>query len=150
MSASRVWIRRGFTACALARLVALFVLLGLLKPIVSFERLARWAGRPAKRNRTPPEDISQVAGRVLRAGRLSGIPDRDCLQRSLLLYRELSRNGCRPTLVVGMRREQGALDAHAWVIVHGRVVGEEPDPLAEFVPAFRVTEHGKIVAAEAA
>jgi hypothetical protein len=146
MPASRVWIRRAGTACALARLTALFVVLGLLKPFVPFERLARWAGRRQGSKETAPQDVARAAGRVLRAGRISGFPDRDCFQRSLLLFRELSRLGCAPVLVVGFRREEGSLSAHAWVIAGGRVIGEDARALNAFTPAFTVTAGGSIAA----
>ena len=49
-------------------------------------------------------DRSQLLGRAIKTSRLIGVPDRDCLQRSLLLYRVLSRAGANPRLVVGVRR----------------------------------------------
>lgn len=50
--------------------------------------------------------------------RLAGAPwpwTRTCLRRALVLQRLLAARGHRVTLQVGVRREQGALQAHAWL-----------------------------------
>ena len=46
----------------------------------------------------------RLAASVLRLSQLLSLSDRDCLQRSLLLYRLLSRAGANPILVIGFRR----------------------------------------------
>jgi hypothetical protein len=69
---------------------------------------------------------------VLRTGTVAGMPDRDCLQRSLLLYGELAAAGLQPVLTVGLRRQDGRLLGHAWVCVNGAVVAEPELDAARF------------------
>jgi hypothetical protein len=114
------------------------VLLGGAKKVVPLTTLAAWASRPRRRRQTPP---ALVIGRVLRAGAIVGSPDRDCLQRSLLLYRELTRIGAAPTLAVGMRHTAGKLAGHAWVLLDGEVVAEPAGDVDGFVPVMLFTRN---------
>ena len=43
-----------------------------------------------------------------------------CLRRSLLLYRFLRRAGLPARLCIGVRRENDALQGHAWIEIEGR------------------------------
>lgn len=123
--------RRLASALAVARLGALHLALGWAKDFVPVTTLAAWASRPRRRCRTPPE---LAIGRVLRAGALVGHPDRDCLQRSVLLFRELSRIGAPATLAVGFRRVDDRLTGHAWVLFNGVVIAEPAADVSRFVP----------------
>ena len=107
------------------RLAPVYVALGLAKHVVRVDRLARWAWRPPRS--TPPSRLEQqrIVSLVLRLGRATGQPERDCLERSLLLYRELSRAGADPRLVMGFRRDGARLAGHAWVERDGRPVTTE-------------------------
>jgi hypothetical protein len=120
-------------AARLARLLATFSALGVLKHVVSLPTLVRWASQvPSARAARAAEDI---ASDVVRAGAFGGWPDRDCLQRSLLLYRELARAGWGPELVVGFERGSAGLFGHAWVRAGGRVIGDGEPAVARFEPA---------------
>jgi hypothetical protein len=117
----------------LARLLATFSALGVLKHLVSLPTLVRWASQaPSGRTARAADDI---ASDVVRAGAFGGWPDRDCLQRSLLLYRELARAGWRPELVVGFERGSAGLLGHAWVRAGGRVIADGDAAVARFEPA---------------
>lgn len=121
------------------------MLLGLLKHLVPLKwLLARWAWRPpaGQRNR---EAERRLAGNVLRLRQLIGLPDRDCLQRSLLLYRVLSRAGANPKLVVGFHRLNGQITGHAWVLVDGHPVLESKDALRQFSSAMAFGAAGEIL-----
>jgi hypothetical protein len=85
---------------------------------------------------------------VLRLSQLTGLPDRDCLQRSLLLYRVLSRAGAAPTLVIGFRRINGGILGHAWVVVDNQPVIEEAE-LLQYSPAFGFGARGAFFPPEA-
>jgi hypothetical protein len=74
-----------------------------------------------------------------------GWADRDCLQRSLLLYRVLSHVGADPTLVVGFKRTNGRIRGHAWVTVHGHTLVEPEAQLLEFSPALRFGLRGELL-----
>jgi hypothetical protein len=107
------------------RLAPVYAALGLAKHLVRVDRLARWAWRdPSGTPGTRPEQ-QRVVSLVLRLGSLLGQPDRDCLQRSLLIYRELSRLGEDPRLFVAFRHEGARLVGHAWVECDGRPVTTE-------------------------
>lgn len=128
----------------IVRLVFASLALGLLKHVVPLRRLARWAWRaPARTPAAIP--TTELVGRVLQAGRISGTPDRDCVQRSLLLYRELSKAGLDPTLTVGVRRDPDRVRGHAWVEVHGRVVTESAAELGRFTPIVRFGREGAVI-----
>jgi hypothetical protein len=129
----------------LPRLVAGLLALGVLKHIVPLERLARRAWREP-RQAGAARTRAEIIGRVLQAGRWSGLPDRDCVQRSLLLFRELSAHGFEPVLVVGLRRRDDRVTGHAWVEIDGTPVSETSDALAAFTVAARFGRHGSLIA----
>lgn len=60
---------------------------------------------------------------------------RTCLRRALVLQRILARAGHAVVLVIGVRRSDGELQAHAW-IEHGGTPLLEPEP--ERVPTYAV------------
>jgi len=49
-----------------------------------------------------------------------------CLQKALVLYRLLHRQGIAVELVIGVRKADERLAAHAWLAYHGRVIGGGP------------------------
>jgi hypothetical protein len=57
-----------------------------------------------------------------------------CLEKSLVLEALLVRYGFSPELKIGVRREDGVLQAHAWVEVEGHPVGESPNLHRRFLP----------------
>ena len=115
------------------RLLAVYTLFGLLKHLVSLRLLARWAWcRPAGwRDRDLERRLQK---RVIRLSQLVGLPDRDCLQRSLLLYRALSHAGANPKLIVGFDQMNGRIFGHAWVVVDGHPVIESETDVLRFSP----------------
>jgi hypothetical protein len=99
----------------MARLYPLFLALTVAKHVLPISTLARLSWR---RSRTTSRDRvaeQRLVSAVLRLGGWAGHPERDCLQRSLLLYRELSYVGADPRLIVGFRRGDRRLEGHAWV-----------------------------------
>lgn len=57
-----------------------------------------------------------------------------CLHRSLSLHHWLRREGLPSELRIGVRKERGALAAHAWVELGGHIVYDEPAAVAPFTP----------------
>jgi hypothetical protein len=47
-----------------------------------------------------------------------------CLVRSLTLLRMMSSRGLEGNLVLGARREEQTIAAHAWVLFHGQVIND--------------------------
>ena len=129
-------------ALAIGRLLPLYVALGALKHLVPVQTLARWAWRPPT-GPADPEDVRRAVARVWRTQDLLNLGDRDCLQRSLLLYRELSRLGADPTLTIGFRQSAQHLQGHAWVTTREEIVAE-PAGVTGYVPAIRFGRHGAL------
>jgi hypothetical protein len=126
------------------RIVPAYILLGLLKHIVPLQSLAKWTwcGRIGPRD---PVAERRVTANVLRFSKLLGIADRDCLQRSLLLYRLLSAAGAAPELVVGFREQDGKIIGHAWVVVDEVSIIEPKSDLVRFLPVFRFGARGALL-----
>jgi hypothetical protein len=143
MAASWTRVR---TASTIVRLLPAYIAFGVLKRTVPLDTLARWAWRPPRAEPDPVREARTVAC-IVRIDRLSGRMDRSCLQRSLLLYRELSRLGSAPTLCVGFRPGEGGLKGHAWVELRGRAVLDDGPSLQGFVRAFSYGSGGAIVTA---
>jgi Transglutaminase-like superfamily len=129
------------TGLIMGRLLPAYVLVGLLKHIIPLRWLVRWAWCPPAGPRDCEAEHRSAAS-VLRLSQLIGLPDRDCLQRSLLLYRLLSRAGADPTLVVGFDRINGRIFGHAWIIVDGHTVIEPEAELLRFSPTFTFGSRG--------
>lgn len=81
------------------------------------ERLSR---SPTRRRTTPVEleAARNLAGLASIAGRHGLIPA-TCLRQSLLIHFLLRRDGLLPVLKIGVRRQEGVFDAHAWVELDG-------------------------------
>ena len=125
-------------------IVPAYVLLGLLKRLVPLRSLAKWTWCET----TVPRDRlaeRRLTANVLRLSKLLRIADRDCLQRSLLLYRLLSAAGADPELVVGLREQDGKIIGHAWVLVDDVSLVESESDLVRFSPVLRFGARGALV-----
>jgi hypothetical protein len=60
-----------------------------------------------------------------------------CLQRSLVLHRWLRREGMQSELRIGVRKDSGQLEAHAWVELGGQVVNDQLSAVRAFSPLDR-------------
>lgn len=69
-----------------------------------------------------PEALAQRVHRWLRRGRGPWTPT--CLTRAIVLYAMLRQHGHRPTIHLGVAGSSGQFDAHAWVSVDGRCIGD--------------------------
>lgn len=59
--------------------------------------------------------------------------DATCLVRSLAIQNVFHSRGLDPgEIKVGVRMQDGAFEAHAWVVQDGRIVGDEPARVARF------------------
>ncbi len=139
----RPWRRRAATAIGVGRLMPWYVAFGVLRHVVPLPWLARWAWQTpmAERNQ---EQERKIVARVARIRRVIERRHGDCLQSSLVLYRELSRLGADPTLVVGFRRANGRIVGHAWVLAGGRPVPESASVIAEYTPTFGFGPRGSL------
>ncbi len=80
----------------------------------------------------PPETCGEVTARMVQAAAREGLGAANCLERSLVLWWLLARQGGAAELRIGTRKKDAELEAHAWVELAGRVLGEEGDPHKEY------------------
>ena len=96
-------------------------------------RLQAWLQRPlpATDASLSTAEIARIAALVNSAAGLAPIPA-TCLTRSLLLGWMLQRRGVPSQLRIGVRMNQGKLDAHAWVEYAGVPINDQPDVGQQF------------------
>ena len=86
--------------------------------------------RASNRDDAPP--VHDELARGERLARLAAIAGRHgpveatCLRQSLLVYGLLRRRGSAPELKIGVRREDTAIAAHAWVELAGVSLDQTP------------------------
>lgn len=106
------WRLRTWLACAT---------LPPLLNAVSFARLAALVGGMPRRPPASPPDDTAVADYVTSV--LSRLPPPwryTCLRRGIVMYHLLRRAGRPVGLHIGVRKDQGVLQAHAWLVRDGR------------------------------
>lgn len=116
------------------RMLAWSLVLPLLKYVVPLPLLARlmWSRRGGEPQPWREERVAALAARIARRRPL---PNRDnCLERSLLIYRFLSRLNAEPRLIAGVRRGDAGVIGHVWVTVGGEPVGESLAALEQYAP----------------
>lgn len=139
-------IRSPSDALLAVRLFGWRLALAPLKRTVPVARLVRlMASSPGR----PPGDTRRIVELVdwIFAPRRRADLD-NCLDRSLVLYRFLSRKEPGRRLVLGIRQESGALEGHAWVTAGDRAIGATPASGGGFVPLATFDAEGKKVAGE--
>ena len=109
--------------------------LPVLKWMLPLPRLAAlmWAGTERRVRDTAREQQITTLARGL-SGRRGGRTFDNCLERSLVAYRFLSRVGAEPHLVIGVSRDT-PIRGHAWVRLDGEPLGDRVDEFEE-VTAF--------------
>jgi hypothetical protein len=122
------------------RLGVAYGLLGLAKRLVPVRTLARLAWIDPRR--PDPRRAEAAVAAITRLRRMTGWAGGDCLEAALVLYRELSRAGEQPVLVVGLTREGRHTHGHAWVEVRGAPVLEAADGLTRFTRVVAFAERG--------
>jgi hypothetical protein len=133
------------TAANLVRLASNYAAFAVLKRIAPVQTLARLAWT-TPRARDSSRRARSTSG-VVWIGRLAGASRGDCLQRALLLYRELSRAGDRPVLVAGLRQDGARRTGHAWVEVDGVPVAEAIEDVNRFTRLVSFGEKGQPIRA---
>ena len=119
--------------------VGLIVMMLALLPIAAalrlfgYQRTQNWLERHSRhagsRGANPGDFAAaqDLAGRASIAGR-HGVIKATCLRQSLLVYWLLRRRGLDPEIKLGVRKQDGALDAHAWVELDGLALTQS-DPV---------------------
>jgi hypothetical protein len=108
--------------------------LPVLKRLIGVETLVkRMAARAASSPIAPADRVAVIRQVAAGGGRL--LVSANCLERSLVYYRLLSRAGADPVLVLGVRRDGSSLKGHAWVALDGQpfeVSKDEYTPVVTF------------------
>ncbi|HEX9637024.1 MAG TPA: lasso peptide biosynthesis B2 protein [Acidobacteriota bacterium] len=84
-----------------------------------------------------PTDWTRRAARMVEIAAARGPYCATCLHRSVVLWCLLRRHGVDSELRIGIRKQAGGLDAHAWVEHAGVALNERP-PVAERYRPFRL------------
>jgi hypothetical protein len=121
------------------RMVAWSAALPALKHLLPLQLLTRlmWAKPRAAARPDHEPKITFLAQRIYRARPF--LRRDNCLERSLLAYRFLAREGMEPRLVLGARKSEGQVLAHAWVTIAGRPLMDGHEALGQFTS---LTEFG--------
>ena len=100
---------------------------------LGLRRFQAWLQRPRLLSESdlPLAEIRGMATTVNRAARLVRIPA-NCLTRSLLLGWLLRRRGVASQLRIGVKMNNGSLEAHAWVEYAGIPINDQPNVGEQF------------------
>ena len=106
--------------------------------LLPFARLQKFAALGRRQARAL--DSRDEAEAIYRLEKIVDIATRNhlypltCLRQALTLQWLLARRGIDASLRIGVRKEAGELQAHAWVEYAGRVIGEEAGVAVCFAP----------------
>lgn len=108
--------------------VASLTLFGVLLRVVSFRRLLQSLNRGQSSCGTsnsllPPTRVAFLVEVAVRYA----LPHPSCLTRSLALMWLLRRQSSQSELYIGVKKECGNFEAHAWVSHAGEVLNDRPD-----------------------
>ncbi len=96
--------------------------------LFGYVRTRRWLERRSiarhPRAATPDDfDSARALARLAAIAGRHGPIHVTCLRQSLLVYWLLRRRGLAPELRIGVRKQDAAVDAHAWVELEGHALG---------------------------
>jgi hypothetical protein len=112
--------------------------LPVLKFVVPLPKLARLMWIKPSALSVSAEAQQAAERRVLEIVRSGGrlLVSRNCLERSLVLYRYLSSRGADPRLVVGVTRQADGVGGHTWIENDGNPVEDLQSASFERVAVF--------------
>jgi hypothetical protein len=139
----RKHVRSPSDALLAVRLLGWRLALAVLKRTVPIETLVRLMATPGGRSTRDTRRIVELVNWLYAPRRNRELGN--CLDRSLVLYRFLSRNEPGTRLVLGMRRGSSELEGHAWVIAGDRAIGATPANAGGFVPLATFAADGRRV-----
>jgi hypothetical protein len=112
---------------AYAALIAVHILLrvrGFVASMRAFDHPV-----PHRTQAAPPETQAQqaaITARLVHAAARTWPLHANCLRRAIVLRWLLARQGIPSEIRIGVRKEEAALAAHAWVECSGAPVGDRP------------------------
>jgi len=103
--------------------------------VLGLQRLQdRLQRKPLPTANSLPVDELQRIGKLVNSAAHHALGPANCLTRSLYLWWLLRRRGINSQLRIGVRLNQGTLDAHAWVEHAGIPINDRPDVSTDFAP----------------
>lgn len=121
------------------------VVTGALR-VLQFKTLLHWLQRRLPGNGVWPDHRTEKTGQELSSWRrLTGMVFRhwpmplSCLEQSLVLYAAARRHGIESDLMIGVRKEDGTLRAHAWVRGEGDLLSDARDVVGEYPSVLRIS-----------
>ena len=130
-----------------ARILGWSIVFRVAKHILPLPWLVRIAWS-VRRKAADDRELARIVRLTAGVPALRPIRGRDnCLERSLLAYRYLSRAGAAPVLVSGVSRRGEKIAGHAWVLLDGEPVHESAAALAEFLPVVQFGCQGERLSA---
>ena len=100
--------------------------------IAKFPTVVAWATRLRSGNPVgdyPPDRVVRLSWLTMQAARLLRVK---CLTRSLALARVLASRGVASELRIGVMKDAGMLNAHAWVEWNGVILNDRPHCIAQY------------------
>jgi hypothetical protein len=141
-------------AWLLLRMLAWSLVLPVLKRALPLPRLVALVHRDACGEPCDPLGEQRVVSLSEWVFRSRPRSSRDnCLERALVTYRYLGCAGAKPTLVVGMARDEGEgreLAGHVWVTVDGTPVHDDAERIARFASVVAFSADGRAISTGAA
>jgi hypothetical protein len=130
----RFWNLPRYEKGLLLRASALLPLTNVCLRLAGFRRSKQWLENLGVPGGTAvalsPADQLAAAERVARIVSVAerwGLGSPSCLERSLVLWRLLRRQGVSAQLHIGARKNNQALEAHAWVECEGIVLNDSDE-----------------------
>jgi hypothetical protein len=123
------WNLRVSEKLTLLLMFASLPLISLSLGFAGYGRTRNWVERftpvsiPRIASTTDMESAERLAQLADIAGR-RGLFSSTCLRQSLLVYGLLRLRGLGPELKLGVRKQDGLFDAHAWVSLDGAELGQ--------------------------
>ena len=77
---------------------------------------------------------AERVSRLVEAASRDGLIHANCLQRSLVLWCLLRRQGISTDLCIGARKAAAGFEAHAWVQLDGAVLNDTGDMRERYAP----------------
>jgi hypothetical protein len=106
------------------------------------ELIESLAARFTERDEDPVDfEAAEEAGLAIDRAARYGIGRPLCLVRSVALHHLLERRGIRGSRIcVGVRMSGTGFEAHAWVELSGRIIGDDPAYVQKFSPFSGISE----------
>jgi hypothetical protein len=105
---------------------------------VGYQRLRSLLAKATRRQATPRSrqadvgNIARAAAQMVHIAARTRLGRANCLPRALTLWGLLRRKGIDSDLCIGVQKNSGTIQAHAWVEYQGQPLNEAPDVQLEF------------------